>query len=250
MKKEILLVVLLLFSIVLLPAQLVEVTDNPEDLEIFGASPEDFPETTEEFGERSTEYLKQEWLGILEKTAIDETLNSLSPFFIFLVGLPFAWSWILFLAVIFWFSVVFVVYRILKALVYFFVPAKMYTHYDSVIKIGLFALSLIISTAIRIPRALAGYSHSKIIGIDSFWGQIIAMVILTILLLFIIAYSKLIERVSHGVKQKKELDYATKTAEAAKKKTAKKKAQNKGVSKDVSEAEAHAKGFLKGYKET
>jgi len=70
-----------------------------------------------------SEYLKQEWSKILEKTAVGRTLLTisgvlagLSPIFMFLVGVEYSLSWFFFLSLGLWIVIFIIIYKPVKAI--------------------------------------------------------------------------------------------------------------------------------------
>ena len=68
-----------------------------------------------------TEYLKQEWTKLLEKTntgrfllGISNMLKALSPIFKFLVGIEYSLSWLFFLSLGAWIAIVIIIYKAIK----------------------------------------------------------------------------------------------------------------------------------------
>ncbi len=68
-----------------------------------------------------TEYLKQEWSKLLEKTktgrfllGISSIFKALSPIFKFLIGLEYSLSWLFFLSLGTWIAVVVIIYNAIK----------------------------------------------------------------------------------------------------------------------------------------
>ncbi|MBI2632192.1 hypothetical protein HYW75_04260 [Candidatus Pacearchaeota archaeon] len=71
--------------------------------------------------DQRTEYLKQEWTKILERTqvgrfllGISSILKALSPAFKFLIGIEFSLSWLFFLSLGVWIAIVVIIYKAVK----------------------------------------------------------------------------------------------------------------------------------------
>lgn len=71
--------------------------------------------------DQRTEYLKQEWTKILERTKVGRFLlgissifKALSPLFKFLIGIEYSLSWLFFLSLLAWIAVIVIIYNVVK----------------------------------------------------------------------------------------------------------------------------------------
>jgi len=92
---------------------------NPDDPLGVGINPEQIPQSPEEWQNKSTSYLKQEWLNILGNSkygwiflGIRDTLIKLDFFWNPVLGVNYSFSWIFIFALAIWFILFFIIYDV------------------------------------------------------------------------------------------------------------------------------------------
>jgi len=167
--------------------------NSPDPLGM-GANFEKIPQNPDDAKELSTNYLKQEWTKILNKTenpvgkvlwTTNNILHSLSPVFKLLVGIEYSFSWLFWLSFFVWAAIVIVIYRALKEPLQF----KWWISLSiSIIIVALGAQSGIISKLVLFASPL----------LDNVWMIWVSIIIGCVLLY---AYSIVMKQI--GVKTKK-----------------------------------------------
>jgi hypothetical protein len=96
---------------------------NTEDPLGIGLNPEQIPQTPEDAAQVGNDYLKKEWVNILNnsnsttgKILLDTNnfLHTLSPIFKIFMGIEYSFSWLFFFTFIIWLAIVILIYKAIK----------------------------------------------------------------------------------------------------------------------------------------
>jgi len=154
-----------------------------------------------------TDYLNQEWknfIGILKNNPI---IKFLDPYFKFVFGLEFSWSWEFLLTVILWFVFATYLYRLFQGIT--IVLEK--TH-PKIIKVSVIwpILAVLIVWITKIAKIAGTYAGKEIKLLGSLPEQLIIIMVLVFALLYSIAYSKLLKKYFIALRLKLKLERAVK----------------------------------------
>lgn len=162
---------------------------NTEDPLGIGLNPDNIPQTPEDAAQVSKDYLKKEWVKVLNNTdhplgkalwATHRGLVFLSPVFKVLVGIEYSFSWLFLLTLVIWVTLVTFFYRILSV-------------FSTFSKWASFAISLcviVIISAMRIPLTLSNKIIDAINLLTSWPIRLALIIALIIGLILISTFSK------------------------------------------------------------
>ena len=156
--------------------------------------------------EVATEYLKQEWTKILNKTAIgpfvnqaDSYLEISSPFFEFFLDVPYSLSWQFVTTLLIFIVLILYISRIMA----FFDPFLI--KYGQYLKIVLFAFSVYLLIITKVSKTLAFLVINFISGRGPWWAQLISILVFVLILIVLGVYSKSIEYIFKTLKERRRL---------------------------------------------
>lgn len=210
MKKELLIflitsvLILNLFSIALINADLVNVNPDTGEADILGINPATIPQTPEDAKTIAKNYLLKEWSkefrnenGSIGKYThlIFKTYDKISPYtdpvFKIILGITPEFSWLFVLTLVIWITLIIYLYRILSV-------------FSTFSKGTSFVISLalvIMMSLMKIPMLFANYLISLVSLLTGFWMQLIVVIIIIILWILASMFSKEFEALMKQIKE-------------------------------------------------
>tara|TARA_Y100000310_G_scaffold111916_1_gene110315 strand:+ start:3664 stop:4404 length:741 start_codon:yes stop_codon:yes gene_type:complete len=195
-------------------------------------------ERLHEIGEKATdeaarsEYLKQEWTKMLEKSKIGKFMNKtqeyvkpVNPVIKLTFGLEFSWSWVFFLTLSLWFFILMLFYRTINV----FVSIK------KIIKILISLALIIIISAFGLTKIAAEYIIKAISLMPNLALQVITIVFLIAVFVFFSSYANIFKQIAKKLKKEKEIDDIEEDVEEIKEEAKKPKSEKKEITKEDEE---------------
>jgi hypothetical protein len=201
MKKS-LLILGLIFALILNQIFITAIDySNEQDPLGLGFTPDTMPQTPEEMKNASTNYLNQEFNKILENSAIMGPLISgygkispyTNPIFEYTLGMKPTLSWLFVLTLVLWICFVTYMLRLLSI-------TSLFSKWVQVIIS--FGVVIIISVT-GITRKLAQEILDKLSLLNTWWMQLIGVVIVIFMIILASVFSEEIEKLIKKIKEKK-----------------------------------------------
>lgn len=210
------LIVIVLFLNVI-RADIVTIDPSSGDSQVLGIDPNNAPQTPEE----GTAYLKQEWGKILAKTTFfgpiinfynNKLAKYLNPVLKYTLGVDPSISWLFFITLVLWISLVIYFYRILSV----------FSTFSNWVSLVVSILSIIIMSNMHLPRWIAEKIINMISLAGNKWVQLgFAILFITALILasiFSKEFEKLMKTIKENrkkMKQAQDIEEAKMKADAA-----------------------------------
>jgi hypothetical protein len=263
MKKIGVFIILLLAIIitsVAVKADLLDLNPSTGTEEVLGLDPTDIPSSPEELKDQSSDYLKKEWNKILMNSTTFAPFTSfyksnenwIDPLSRSLIGLEPSLSWLYVLALVLWGSITISIFRILSFLESISLILKKIIGFGGpwlkfIVSVGL----IWFISAIGFTGFLAQYIISLIETVEPWWGQLITIIAVILILIIYDSFSAEIEKFFTALKEqiwKRQTDIKIKEN----KKTAKEIKEEKGLGENrekINKATGYAEAINEGIEE-